>query len=282
MGPNGLHLRSRSSLYHSTSHSHSHSGLVNERGALELDLLSPLSGSMQGFDFENVSPHQQTASLPPSLPTTRPASSLQIHAPPHAVATPRPTLMFAIASDDPSAVEQVLASGEVRPNDDIGPQSALEFALTNDALTHRTEIVKTLLAYGADPSSLPSALRDALNGRDQTSEEESNERRRDSMNPAMKYYLKRAKSPEAQRTTAAIRRSFFRPLTRIRFDFVGQDRALEQLYWVLNIHSQQPIASPLVVLCCGTYSLAKRLRIFAKIVVGRSEWAWEESPCAEM
>lgn len=256
MGPNGLHLRSRSSLYQSTSHSHSHSGLVDERGALELDLLSPLSGSMQGFDFDDCASDQPPASLPPSLPTIRPASSLQIHAPPHAIATPRPTLMFAIASDDPAAVQQVLASGEVRPNDDIGPQSALEFALTNDALTHRTEIVKTLLAYGADPSSLPSALRDALNGRDEALEEDtkpSSERRRDSMNPAMKYYLKRARSPEAQRSTAAIRRSFFRPLTRIRFDFVGQDRALEQLYWVLNIHSQQPIASPLVVLCCGTF-----------------------------
>ncbi|KLO14915.1 P-loop containing nucleoside triphosphate hydrolase protein [Schizopora paradoxa] len=219
---------------------------------------------MQGFDFNEDADYQPPASLPPSLPTTRPASSLQIHAPPHAIATPRPTLMFAIASDDPAAVEQVLASGEVRPNDDIGPQSALEFALTNDALSHRTEIVKTLLAYGADPSSLPSELRDVLNGRereeDPKDETRSNsERRRDSMNPAMKYYLKRARSPEAQRSTAAIRRSFFRPLTRIRFDFVGQDRALQQLYWVLNIHSQQPIASPLVVLCCGPSGHGKSL-----------------------
>ncbi len=206
--------------------------------------LAPFPVRCKDLTLKTFPPHQQTASLPPSLPTTRPASSLQIHAPPHAVATPRPTLMFAIASDDPSAVEQVLASGEVRPNDDIGPQSALEFALTNDALTHRTEIVKTLLAYGADPSSLPSALRDALNGRDQTSEEESNERRRDSMNPAMKYYLKRAKSPEAQRTTAAIRRSFFRPLTRIRFDFVGQDRAFGA-----------------AVLGCSTYTLNNRLQV---------------------
>ena len=35
------------------------------------------------------------------------------------------------------------------------------------------------------------------------------------------------------------------------FELVGQDRALEQLYRVLRMHSQQPVPHPLVVLCCG-------------------------------
>lgn len=61
--------------------------------------------------------------------------------------------MFAIASDNVEEVERVLNHGEAGPNDQVGPQSALEFALTNDQLTNKMEIVKTLLAYGADPSA---------------------------------------------------------------------------------------------------------------------------------
>lgn len=60
--------------------------------------------------------------------------------------------MFAIASDDVEQVKLALESGDAGPNDAVGPQSALEFALTNDQLLHKMEIVKTLLAYGADPS----------------------------------------------------------------------------------------------------------------------------------
>lgn len=83
---------------------------------------------------------------------TRPASVL---APPvHAIATPKPTLLFAIASDDVDQVRQVLESGEAGPNDSVGPQSALAFTLTNDKLAHKPEIVKALLAYGANPSAL--------------------------------------------------------------------------------------------------------------------------------
>jgi len=59
--------------------------------------------------------------------------------------------MFAIASDDVEQVKRVLESG-MNPNEEVGPQSALEFALTNDGLVNKLEIVKTLLAYGADPA----------------------------------------------------------------------------------------------------------------------------------
>lgn len=72
----------------------------------------------------------------------------------HAIATPKPNLLFAIASDDVTQVRRVLESGEAGPNDQVGPQSALAFTLTNDQLQHKMEIVKALLAYGADPSSL--------------------------------------------------------------------------------------------------------------------------------
>lgn len=82
----------------------------------------------------------------------RPASVLA--APVHAIATPKPTLLFAIASDDVDQVRQVLESGEAGPNDSVGPQSALAFTLTNDKLAHKQEIVKALLAYGANPAAL--------------------------------------------------------------------------------------------------------------------------------
>lgn len=63
--------------------------------------------------------------------------------------------MFAIAADDPEAVRRVLDAG-VNANDSIGPQSALAFAVGNKGLNRRMSIVKTLLAFGADATSLPS------------------------------------------------------------------------------------------------------------------------------
>lgn len=235
------------------------------RGALDLDLLSPLSGSMRGFDFEELAvstdpPHDiRRASLAPSVISANRTSLLSTLSSVHAIATPKPTLLFAIASDDVAEVERVLASGEVQPNDDVGPQSALEFALRSEQLVHKAEIVKTLLAYGADPSVLPVELRGSeqpgpsagsSSNNDNGPETQQKSSERDSMNPATRYFLNRANAPQSAQASS-IRRSFFRPLTRIRYDLIGQDRALEHLYWVLSIHSQQAMVNPLVVLCCG-------------------------------
>lgn len=308
-----------------THHRSQSTGTVDETVS-NLDLLSPLSGSMRGLDFEELSGFQfseidpdataDEPSIPPlhvsseehvdsvdQLAPTKlspvveaeilhpsvklsPAKSSppnsQIPTPIHAIATPRPTLMFAIASDNPAEVERVLASGEAHTNDAIGPQSALEFALTNDALVNKTEIVKTLLAFGADPSSLSGDLLKSHTSQSQQEnteippEEEddvltdlpseavgsiSKRKKRESLlNPAMKYYLNRANAgAQGLQTNAALRKSDFRPLARMRFDFVGQDRALEHLYWVLGMHSQQPIGTPLVVLCCGPSGHGKSL-----------------------
>ena len=87
---------------------------------------------------------------------TSPASAPA--APVHAIATPKPTLLFAIASDDVDQVRQVLESGEAGPNDSVGPQSALAFTLTNDKLAHKQQIVKALLAYGANPTALRNPM----------------------------------------------------------------------------------------------------------------------------
>lgn len=90
--------------------------------------------------------------VPHTAPVTRAPSV--VRSPSHALATPRPTLLFAIASDDPQEVRRVLQSGEAGANDMAGPQSALAFTLTNDQLTRKLDIVKTLLAFGADPAAL--------------------------------------------------------------------------------------------------------------------------------
>ena len=74
--------------------------------------------------------------------------------PVHAIATPRPTLLFALASDDVQEIQRVLESGEAGVNDDVGPQSALAFTLSNPQLKNKMQMVKLLLAYGADTSVL--------------------------------------------------------------------------------------------------------------------------------
>jgi hypothetical protein len=89
-----------------------------------------------------------------SATITHASSRTSDRPPSHAIATPRPTLMFAIASDSVEEVERVLEHGDVGPNDQVGPQSALAFALTNDQLLNKMDIVKTLLGYGADPSTV--------------------------------------------------------------------------------------------------------------------------------
>jgi hypothetical protein len=51
-------------------------------------------------------------------------------------------------------VARILANGEAHPDDRAGPDDlpALVFSLANDQLKNKTEIVKTLLSHGADPS----------------------------------------------------------------------------------------------------------------------------------
>lgn len=68
------------------------------------------------------------------------------------------SLMFAIASDDAKSVHHVLEHGHADPNESMGPQSALAFALTNERLAHKLEIVKALLAHGADPMALRNPM----------------------------------------------------------------------------------------------------------------------------
>jgi hypothetical protein len=205
-----------------------------------------------------------------TAPASRTASVT--YPPVYAIATPPLTLMFAIASDDVDQVRQVLENGDAGPNDLVGPQSALAFALTNDQLTHKIGIVKTLLAYGADPAVLKKeglVLPPGAQDNDIRAFPHNNSLI-NVMDPATRYtftvsssnhilmqcilsryYVERADAPDTRRTSALIHRSFFRPLTRVQYELIGQDRALEQLFRILSIHSRQLSITPIVVLLCG-------------------------------
>ncbi|CAL1705742.1 unnamed protein product [Somion occarium] len=189
---------------------------------------------------------------------SRPSSVLR--SPIHAIATPRPTLLFAIASDNVDEVRKVLQSGEAGPNDDVGPQSALAFTLTANNLHHKMEIIKLLLAHGANPSTLRDS--DNISSSSPAQSGYNNGRVTPALSsvlekadPATRYYIARAEAPQTRRASALIHRSFFRPLAKVRYDLIGQDRALEQLFRVLSM----PTVSPIVVLLCGPSGHGKSL-----------------------
>ncbi|EIW84788.1 P-loop containing nucleoside triphosphate hydrolase protein [Coniophora puteana RWD-64-598 SS2] len=184
--------------------------------------------------------------------------------PAHAIATPNPSLMFAIASDDPEAVKRVLESGEAGPNDRLGPQSALAFALTNEKLANKAAIVKALLAYGANPASLSKAdmnpPRSASHGSARsTLGELPFSTTLEGMDPATRYFVRRASSAHTRHISQLVYRSVFRPLIRVRYDVIGQDCVFEQLFRVLSMHSQKLSVSPVVVMLCGPSGHGKSL-----------------------
>ncbi|KAH9832896.1 P-loop containing nucleoside triphosphate hydrolase protein [Rhodofomes roseus] len=242
----------------------SRSSVVSRRQSLIERYARPDSRASEPILFEEDEDAGEL-SRDDTLRVLRPTSSLSHTAPLspsppspiHAIATPRPTLLFALASDNVDEVKRVLDSGEVGPNDDVGPQSALAFTLTARQLKHRQEMVKLLLAHGADPVAakqtiIPSRPTSAGSG------EASSEPLPDpleELDHATKYYIKRAEAPQTRRASALIHRSFFRPLARVRYDLIGQDRALEQLFRVLSM----PTMAPVIVLLCGPSGHGKSL-----------------------
>ncbi|EGN95763.1 hypothetical protein SERLA73DRAFT_113458 [Serpula lacrymans var. lacrymans S7.3] len=168
--------------------------------------------------------------------------------------------MFAIASDDVEQVRQVLESGDAGPNDQVGPQSALAFTLTNDRIINKVDIIKALLSYGADPGALKNPdFNPPQHGTEAAPLNTPHATTLDGMDPATRYYISKADAIHTRQTSQLIHRSVFRPLTKVRYDLVGQDRVLEQLFRVLNMQSQQLSVAPIVVLLCGPSGHGKSL-----------------------
>ncbi|KAH9484421.1 hypothetical protein JR316_0003903 [Psilocybe cubensis] len=219
--------------------------------------------------FSTNDPYGETIRRPiPAMPHTAPA----FYPPTYAIETPKPTLMFAIASDNVDEVRHVLDSGEVDPNETVGPQSALMFALTNDKLSNKLEIVKTLLAYGADPATAKNVVMSHSRSSSFEGQEEEVQGEAlpspssdppktlmDEIDPATRYYLERADAIHTRRISVLIKRSVFKPLTRVRYEIIGQDRALEQLFRVLSMHSKEVAVTPMVVMLCGPSGHGKSL-----------------------
>ncbi|KAI0306690.1 P-loop containing nucleoside triphosphate hydrolase protein [Multifurca ochricompacta] len=164
--------------------------------------------------------------------------------------------MFSIASDSAKSVRYVLEHDHADPNESIGPQSALAFALTNEHLTQKLEIVKALLAHGADPASLRNPElnpphRDSSVGDDSMLLSPPPTTTLEAMDPATRYFISRADAPQTRHLSTLLQKSLFRPLGGVRYDIVGQDQVFEQLFTVLNLHSRTLSVSPLVILLCG-------------------------------
>ncbi|KIJ44307.1 hypothetical protein M422DRAFT_168513 [Sphaerobolus stellatus SS14] len=221
-----------------------------------------------------LSPEQNVAHLISPLPSVAPpiATSPNIARPlstsptghlltpvaqstPPSASSPRPQLLFAIASDEPAEVERLLSTGEASVNEPTGTgQGLLEFTVANENLKNKTEIVKTLLKYGADPDQLKRKGLQVPGSEDTTTFSPGLAKRLDEgMNPAVKYYLNRPESLdlESKATLKALQASSFAPLAKAKFDIIGQDRVLEEFYRVLGRHSQRKGWNALVILLCG-------------------------------
>ncbi|KAG8988392.1 hypothetical protein FRB90_002768 [Tulasnella sp. 427] len=157
----------------------------------------------------------------------------------------------------------------------------------NEGLKHKNEIIKTLLAYGADPSVLqqfnnghanrPStASHPSTDSKSSTDDDGADDRRtsvmtvrpnersqssspvprRNSrqitmgMNPEIDYYLTRVtEMPEKQ--LDALRKAGFDPLARMPFRMIGQDLVLQELLRVLARHSARGSSSPVSIIFAG-------------------------------
>ena len=103
--------------------------------------------------------------------------------------SPRPRLLFAIASDQPAEVERLLSTGAASANETTGSGTGLlEFTVANEGLKNKTEIVKTLLKYGADPGPLTeTAADDDVGVGDPRQSPALGRKIEEGLNPALKY-----------------------------------------------------------------------------------------------
>lgn len=134
---------------------------------------------------------------------------------------------------------------------------ALVFSLTNSALKNKTEIVKTLLAHGADPSVVQHLVSPSdASGEGKTSQPNSRteggasgsdepgddsplaHRLRQSINPAIRYYLSRP-GATTQTQLAALQGGQYDQLLGARFYLVGQDLALDEMMRAVASHARR-------------------------------------------
>ncbi|KAH7107513.1 hypothetical protein BKA62DRAFT_825003 [Auriculariales sp. MPI-PUGE-AT-0066] len=193
----------------------------------------------------------QALASPPVRPTT-PSPPPSIYSPSIAAADKASSaLFFAIASDDNDRVAQSLREDTtITPDLRLGPQEtpALEFAITNPALSNKLSIVKSLLEHGADPNVLYSST---------AAEEELKPQVKSNMNPAMNYYVERAAALAKDKSAEILRNSDISGATGIAFRLVGQDCMLRRLQRALKVHVSGAVSTPFVAVFTGPSGLGK-------------------------
>ncbi|KAF9518501.1 hypothetical protein BS47DRAFT_1482562 [Hydnum rufescens UP504] len=223
--------------------------LHNVRSSLSRRSSASRPRAKSGSEVARIPSEPSIPPLPTSASTAthfpRPPTAFS-HSRSVASSSSRPHLFFALASDSPKQVSKLLNSGQADANDTAGPFDlpALIFSLSNDQLVNKTEIVKTLLGHGADPSVVEHLVpsRSSADAVDPDNEEPDEsplaEKIRSAMNPAIRYYLGRQGAP-TQSQVEALQASRFDPLLRARFCLVGQDLALAELMRAVASHSRR-------------------------------------------
>ncbi|CAE6526385.1 unnamed protein product [Rhizoctonia solani] len=203
-------------------------------------------------DRRSLTPNIRFAATP-SIPGS-PAQS--VHS---TISQTKPLLFFAIAKNSAQEVERLLQDGEVKPNDKAGPEDlpALAFALANEQLSDKTQIVKSLLSHGADPSSV--LQHKTGSGQFDDADLALTTRIEQGMNPAIRYYLNRKQMTIPAPQAELLEKNNFGGLTRAGFSIIGQDAALEELIRVVAGHCRRQALNPLVVVFSGGPGCGKSL-----------------------
>lgn len=117
-------------------------------------------------------------------------------------------------------------------------------------------MVKTLLAHGADPSVVqhlaPGKHRNEDGDDTQDDDEDDDEEQtgdendesplanklKESINPAIRYYLGREETA-TKKQVEALQEGHYEPLLRARFHLIGQDLALQEMMRAIASHSRR-------------------------------------------
>lgn len=177
-----------------------------------------------------------------------------------ASSTPRPTLLFALASDDPHRVSRALlpdgdddddvpTANDTVPTEDGFDTCALDYTLqSSDRLVHWRSIVAVLLGFGASPPDPEDDL--------------------DEYDIVLRYNLHLAAQEETVAMLELIRKSkSFAALGRLRFEMIGQQRVLEGLFkglrrWEITrerARVQKKQHNPVVIMLCGLSAHGKTM-----------------------
>jgi hypothetical protein len=201
-------------------------------------------------------------------------------------------LFFAVAANDLTVVKLLINYGaNVNATFRVGsidlPLLALAILRGNNESRDTTELVRTLLAYGADPSVIGEELVSTLEGPDKTAGDYPKVgnrawcsaalwgKLRVSLNVTQKYLLNKASkltTPSARLKQVA--RTFQNePLLRVPYNLIGQDAAVQELTNAVLTHRLLGGKKPLVLVFAGAFVIFLGEGLADST---RAQWAWQD------